>query len=262
MVGQFRSVIVVPGDTLHKIARRFEMNVDVLAAINQEAVQSLLPGRRIILPTLHILPIHRADGIYLNIPEREVYLFRDGRLVAAYPVAVGRFSWQTRTGSFALANRVVNPQWKPTREMVARTSIQDDIVPPGEENPVGDRWMGWSAPGYGFHSTTAPSTIGRAASHGCVRLYPESAQKMFELVRKGDPIVSYYEPILVGYRGGRYYLAAFEDIYKRGLTTPEHAEALLRREGIWSRVDPEEVAEIVQSHIGYPVSLHLRDSTK
>ena len=59
--------------------------------------------------------------------------------------------------------------------MVEREGVKDDPVPPGPDNPLGDRWMGWTAPGYGFHSTTSPRSIGRAASHGCVRLYPEAA---------------------------------------------------------------------------------------
>ncbi len=67
-----------------------------------------------------------------------------------------------------------------------RTQIRDESVDPGPDNPLGDRWIGWSAKGFGFHSTTAPSTNGNAASHGCVRRYPEGARRMFDLVKKGE----------------------------------------------------------------------------
>ena len=59
---------------------------------------------------------------------------------------------------------------------------------PGPDNPLGDRWIGWSLKGFGFHSTIAPNSIGSAASHGCVRLYPEAAHLLFDLVKKGDAI--------------------------------------------------------------------------
>lgn len=259
VVGRYRSVIAAEGDTLLKIARRYDVNAGTLLTLNADLSGSLHPGDRVVLPTLHILPPHSGDGIYLNIPERHVYLFRGGQLEAVFPVAVGQPAWPTRTGRFTLATRVVNPQWRPTRDMVARTPIRDEIVPAGLDNPVGDRWMGWSAPGYGFHSTTAPITIGHAATHGCVRLYPEAARRMFDLVRKGDRICSLYEPVLLGRSRDSYYLAVCPDIYHEEPGNRERVAALLREAGLADRVDRREIAAIVRRQTGYPTLLHLLD---
>ena len=258
MIGMYRSVRVRQGDTLHKIARRFGLNVEILASVNHVHNGAIHPGQRLTLPTLHILPAAPTDGIVLNIPEREVYLFREGVCIASFPVAIGLASWPTATGNFELTSRVVNPQWKPTRNMVERTLIQDEPVPPGPDNPVGDRWMGWSRKGYGFHSTTAPATIGKAASHGCVRLYPEAAHQMFELVKKGDKIYSLYEPVLIGRRGGRTYLSVFPDIYGRGAVSMDRVRSVLQQSVPLDAVDMDEVADIVRTQEGYPRPLHMR----
>ena len=257
VIGMYRSVRVRRGDTMLKIARRFAVNADVMASANHVHGGALRPGQRLTLPTLHILPATPSEGIVLNIPARQVYLFRAGRCIATYPAAVGQPSWPTATGNYTLANRVVNPQWKPTRTMVERAPIQDDVVPPGPDNPVGDRWMGWSLKGFGFHSTTAPATVGRAASHGCVRLYPESAHRMFDLVTKGEAIQSLYMPVLLGRRGGRYYLTVFPDVYSKGGVSLEDAKAVIEQSVPLTSVDMREVADIVQAHEGYPRQLHV-----
>ncbi|HLJ54386.1 MAG TPA: L,D-transpeptidase family protein, partial [Chthonomonadaceae bacterium] len=185
VIGLYRIVRVERADSLHKIARRYGVNIRVLEALNQIKKGGLKPGDQLTLPLLHIPPMVPPDGIVLNIAERQVYVMRDSACVATFPVAVGNPQWPTATGAYTVANRVVNPQWKPTKDMVERMMIRDQPVQPGPDNPVGDRWIGWSLKGYGFHSTTAPNSIGSAASHGCVRLYPEAAHAIFEMVKKG-----------------------------------------------------------------------------
>ena len=83
---------------------------------------------------------------------------------AHYPVCVGRSNpeWQTALGTFKLVEKKTNPEWRPTKSIVKAEGIKDEPVPPGAENPLGDRWMGWSKPGFGFHSTIAPQSIGTA----------------------------------------------------------------------------------------------------
>ncbi len=156
---------------------------------------------------------------------------KNGAVVDRHAVAVGQKDWQTATGVYKLRKKLVNPPWKPTKEMVEREGIKDDEVPPGPENPLGDRWMGWSKPGFGFHSTTAPATVGQAASHGCVRLYPEAAHRMFDQVSVGMPILALYEPVVVGRRGDDYYLTVYPDIYDKGLVTLTQVEKRLEALG-------------------------------
>ena len=62
------------------------------------------------------------------------------------------------------------------------------MVAPGSANPVGTRWIGLSAKGYGIHGTDAPASIGFARSHGCIRLRNRDIEQLFELVRAGDVV--------------------------------------------------------------------------
>jgi hypothetical protein len=61
-------------------------------------------------------------------------------------------------------------------------------IPPGPGNPVGTRWMGLSKHGYGIHGTNEPNSIGKAASHGCIRMSKADLEEFYELVAEGDTV--------------------------------------------------------------------------
>ncbi len=222
---------------------------------NHLASRTLKPGTKLLLPTQFVLPRHPEDGIVLNIPEREVYLFEGGQMRAHYPVAVGVSAWQTPTGTYKLVEKKENPTWQPTKHMVERADIKDEPVPPGPENPLGDRWMGWSKPGIGFHSTNEPRSVGTIASHGCVRLYPNEVHAMFDRVKVGETIYSVYEPVEVGTKDDHYYLVIFPDIYHEGLTTLAHVQKILALYKLPRPVDLNVLKSIVANRDGVPHQL-------
>src|SRR5205085_6157012 len=82
------------------------------------------------------------------------------------------------TGQFTVMNKVSNP--------VYRAHGQD--VAAGSNNPVGTRWIGLSLKGYGIHGTNAPKSIGKDASHGCIRMRNKDVEELFELVAVGVPV--------------------------------------------------------------------------
>jgi hypothetical protein len=116
--------------------------------------------------------------IVVSIPDKRLALLKDGHVVKEYTVAVGRAVTPSPSGQFTIVNRVVNPAYYG----------KGFIVPPGRKNPVGDRWMGLSDKGYGIHGTNAPSSIGKAASHGCIRMRKHDVEQLFEMVRIGDRV--------------------------------------------------------------------------
>ena len=252
LIGEYQTYKVQAGDTLYKIARHNDLNPDFIAKLNKLTTGKVKSGKTIVLPTLHIAPRQPENGIVLNIPERQVYLYRGGKLVGMHPVAVGRADWPTEIGEYKVRNKEVNPKWTPTKEMVQRADIKDDPVPAGKDNPIGDRWIGWSKPGFGFHSTTAPESIGKVTTHGCLRLFPESAHVMFDQVQEGETIYSEYEPLLIGKRDDRYFLCVLPDIYHKGNATLQRVKILLEREGLLSHVDPGTLRQIVADADGLP----------
>jgi len=122
--------------------------------------------------------------IVVSIPDRKLVLFEGDRALRVYDVAVGKSSTPTPNGRFAIINRVPNPTY------FARTGA----VAPGANNPLGSRWMGLSAQGYGIHGTNVPSSIGKAASHGCVRMRKEDLEELFEMVTVGTIVELQSEP--------------------------------------------------------------------
>jgi len=81
-------------------------------------------------------------------------------------------------GKFHVTNRVSNPTYY----------HQGKKVDPGPQNPVGTRWIGLDEKGYGIHGTNAPSSIGKSASHGCIRMAKKDLEEFFEMVRPGDVV--------------------------------------------------------------------------
>ena len=119
-----------------------------------------------------------ARRIVVSILDRKLALVEDGRVVKVYRVAVGKLSTPTATGAFRIVRRLSNPAY-----------YQPGIViPPGKGNPLGTRWLGLDQPGFGIHGTNEPGTVGRFASHGCIRMRNRDVEELFARVRVGDVV--------------------------------------------------------------------------
>jgi lipoprotein-anchoring transpeptidase ErfK/SrfK len=129
----------------------------------------------------------RVSGrrIVVNIPDRRLMLIAGGVVVKTYMVAVGTPATPTPSGLFEVVTRVTNPAWYQPGK----------VVPPGPNNPLGPRWIGLSRKGYGIHGTDSPRSIGRAKSHGCVRMRNADVEELFELVQVGDVVELQTEPV-------------------------------------------------------------------
>jgi lipoprotein-anchoring transpeptidase ErfK/SrfK len=116
---------------------------------------------------------------------RRLYLYDGMAYWRKFKIAVGMPAYPTPLGRFAIATKERNPTWNPPDSDWARGL---GPVPPGPGNPLGTRWMGLSAPGYGIHGTPYPETVGTAASHGCIRMYIRESEWLFERVRIGTTV--------------------------------------------------------------------------
>jgi lipoprotein-anchoring transpeptidase ErfK/SrfK len=143
------------------ILSRLGMVAAVLLAVQALAQQA--PARRTIVVSLE---------------DRKLALVEDGQIVKVYTVAVGKPSTPSPVGTFSIARRAKNPTY----------SHDGSIIPPGPNNPVGSRWVGLSIRGYGIHGTNEPKTIGKAASHGCIRMARADLEELYPLVSVGDTV--------------------------------------------------------------------------
>lgn len=119
-----------------------------------------------------------ARRIVVSIPDRKLALLQDGQAVKIYDVAVGAQVSPSPSGEFQIAHRVSNPPYyKP-----------GVVIAPGPGNPLGTRWMGLGVRGFGIHGTNRPSSIGKNASHGCIRQKNSDVEDLFARVRVGDRV--------------------------------------------------------------------------
>jgi lipoprotein-anchoring transpeptidase ErfK/SrfK len=99
-------------------------------------------------------------------------------VLRVFTVAVGASVSPSPTGEFQIVNRVSHPTYYHPGQ----------VIPAGNDNPLGPRWIGLNLKGYGIHGTNVPSSIGKAASHGCIRLRNRDVEQLFEMVRPGDSV--------------------------------------------------------------------------
>ncbi|MDJ0514728.1 MAG: L,D-transpeptidase [Trichodesmium sp. MO_231.B1] len=135
------------------------------------------------LNELYIKPNEKIH-LVIKLSDRRVYVYQDDKLKTSYPIAIGREGWETPTGTHKIIQKIPNPSWK--------HPFTGEIIPPGPENPLGERWIGFWTDGtnyIGFHGTPNEETVGQAASHGCVRMLNQDVLALFEKVGIGTTVV-------------------------------------------------------------------------
>src|ERR1700729_1066278 len=117
--------------------------------------------------------------LVISVADRKLAVVENGAVTKIYPIAVGKNSTPSPTGSFLIVDRITDPTYYHANV----------VVPPGPHNPLGTRWMGLSEKGYGIHGTNAPKSIGKAASHGCIRMARPDLEELFSHIRSGVSVV-------------------------------------------------------------------------
>ena len=122
--------------------------------------------------------IQHQRKVLVSIPHRKLALIEDGAVKRVYPVAVGAAESPSPTGTFRIKTRLERPTY----------FHPGKVVPAGPQNPLGTRWIGLSTKGYGIHGTNLESSIGKPASHGCIRMHRRDVEELFAMVHAGDEV--------------------------------------------------------------------------
>jgi lipoprotein-anchoring transpeptidase ErfK/SrfK len=136
--------------------------------------------------TVQPSPVSPVEDTWLKIKlkERRVYVYRDNKVKTSFQIAIGKPGWETPTGRFQVMQMVKDPAWE--------HPWNGKIFPPGPNNPLGVRWIGFWSDGkntIGFHGTPNERVMGQAVSHGCVRMRNRDVVALFELVKVGTTVV-------------------------------------------------------------------------
>ncbi len=274
VVGVPQIVLAQPADTLSDLARAYGLGYDELAVANP-GVDPWLPGDQtpVLLPTQFVLPNAPREGIVLNIASRRLFYFPQmpegqPQVVKTYPIGIGRVGWETPLGATTVVAKAVNPHWyvpaSVRREHREMGNPLPSVIPPGPDNPLGTRVLKLEMPGYLIHGTNQPYGVGMRVSHGCVRLYPENIEYLYELVSIGEPVRIINEPFLIGDLNGEILFEAHEPLEDDAISVDERLEQLYARfnevsGNELSRADKDQIRTITSIADGVPVRIRAHD---
>ncbi len=236
VIGDVQVTVARHKDTLHDIARRYDLGYQEIVAANP-GVDPWLPGQgtQVVLPTQFVLPQGKRGGLILNLASMRLYYFPkpangEAPVVITHPIGIGRDGWQTPEGLSHVTQKVVRPSWtvpaSVLREYAEKGEPLEPIVPPGPDNPLGSHAMRLSIPGYLIHGTNKSYGVGMRISHGCVRLYPEDIVRLFPEVPLGTRVRIINEPYVAGWRDGRLYLDAHKPLLEEAARSGRKLVAL------------------------------------
>jgi L,D-transpeptidase ErfK/SrfK len=141
--------------------------------------------------------------IIIDLPRYSLTLYEGEQKIKEYPIAIGKPQSATPVGSYAIINKAVNPTWHPN---------SSNPVPPGPNNPLGIRWLGFFR-GYGIHGNNSPQSIGTSVSLGCIRMYNYDVAELYSMVEIGIPVEIMYDGLIDN--ADEPVIIAHRDIYSR-----------------------------------------------
>jgi len=137
-----------------------------LAALAQEPGNTLAGDHRV------------RRHVVVSIPDRQLAVLEGATVIRTFPVAVGAAVSLSPVGELRIVSLVADPTYY----------HPGTVIPPGPNNPIGPRWVGLSQKGYGIHGTNEPDSIGKASSHGCIRMRNHDIKQFFAMVSVGDTV--------------------------------------------------------------------------
>jgi L,D-transpeptidase ErfK/SrfK len=219
VIGDLQQTTVGKDDTLTDIARRFNLGYEELLRANP-GVDPWLPGvgRTIVLPTRFVLPDAPHDGVVINIAAMRLYYFPphkagESQVVYTHPIGIGKVGWATPEGTTKIVRRQKDPTWHPPISVIKEHKENGDELPsvvgPGPDNPLGNRAFYLTWPGYLIHGTNKPAGVGLRSSHGCIRLFPEDIDELFDKVAIGTQVHVVNQPFVFGWDNGQLVMQSF-----------------------------------------------------
>jgi L,D-transpeptidase ErfK/SrfK len=256
VVGNLYRHTVKKGESLIEIARMFDLGYNEIMGANPDVDPFLPPvGLSVRIPMTWIVPdVPDRKGIVINIAEMRLYFFlgKDTNLMTTFPIGVGDEGKETPLGQFRIIQKIVNPAWYPPKSIREERPEVPRVVPPGPDNPLGTHALRLSMPSVLIHGTNKPWAVGRRATHGCLRLYPEDIPRLFRLVNKGERVTIVRQPVKVGVRQNRVFMEVHND---GNIYYLREAVKALGRKGLLGRIDRDKMMRALKEKSGIPVDI-------
>jgi len=170
-------------------------------------------------------------------------------------VAIGDEADPSILGEFKVGGMRKHPTWHVPASIRAEDPSLPEQVPAGPDNPLGSRWITIGQTSYGIHGTNVRWSIGRQATHGCLRLYEEDVKRLYDRVSPGTRIQIVYQPYKWGRDETRLYLEAHPDPYGLLDDPLEAALEVPRALGLEGGLDAVRLWRTLKEARGVPVAV-------
>jgi len=260
VIGSSNTYTVKDDESLIEIARKFKLGYNEITDANPE-LDPFVPGNEAIvtIPSSWILPdVKSYEGLVINLSElRLYYFFKHGSstLTATFPVGIGSEGNDTPTGEFKIVEKIVKPRWRVPESIRKEKPELPEVVPAGPDNPLGSHALRLSLGTYLIHGTNRPWGVGRRASHGCIRLYPEDIPKLFKLVPNGSRVTIVRQPVKIGTINNKVFIEVHKDSYLRKSKYAALAVKLLKKKNLLKSVNTKKLNGAIKEKKGYPVEI-------
>jgi L,D-transpeptidase ErfK/SrfK len=272
--------------TLLDVAKRYHLGQEEVVRLNPTvdrwlvlpATQSKMDikietkqSQDVRIPNKRILPDTPHNGVTLNIAEFRMYYYPPNTgQVMTFAHGIGRQDWKTPLGQTKIIRKIKNPVWNPPetirREHAADGDPLPAVVPAGPHNPLGTRALYLALPGeYRIHGTDIDKVygIGMQITHGCVRMYPQDVEELYEVVGVGTPVYMVKQPIKVGWLNNVLYIEAHPDLEGENMGKERRYQVALElirkhNRGELPEFDQKALNDALEKLDGEPVPLYER----
>ncbi|RMG73934.1 MAG: L,D-transpeptidase [Nitrospirae bacterium] len=253
-------------ETLVELALKEDLGYNEIADANP-GVDPWYPGKgtRVVVPTFWVTPEVedlRDSLIVVNLAELRLYFFKrisDKRVaVITFPIGIGSEGRDTPTGRYRIVQKMKDPVWVVPESIRAEDPSLPERVPPGPDNPLGRYALRLSNPSYLIHGTNKPLGVGRRVSHGCLRMYPEDIETLYNLVTVGTEVRIVYEPIKISVEQEGIFIEVHRD-YRANEKGYKRAIEKLLRMGLLRRVSTLNLYSILEREDGIPHFLRFEE---
>ncbi|MDZ4401764.1 L,D-transpeptidase family protein [Prosthecobacter sp.] len=200
------------------IAEKFHTDVDFLTELNPGKTKEIQAGDTLSVPNVEPFdlttvkdlkpggelaandlddeaeakdePTETKTAVKIDTQTSMLTVHEEGKLIAAYPVTIGSEQTESPLGDWKVRGVAKMPNFRHDKAMLNKGERSDEfhILPPGPNNPAGVIWIALNKKGMGLHGTSDPDSIGRSASHGCVRLANWDVTRLAGKIKAGVPV--------------------------------------------------------------------------
>ncbi len=163
---------VQPGESLGKIAQKYNTTIELLRKRNNLASDTIKAGQKLSVWTA-------AFNLFVDKSQNLLILKDADQVIKVYQVSTGENN-STPVGNFKILSKLIDPVWFKSGAV---------IPPESPQNVLGSRWLGFDLPGYGIHGTIDPENIGKQVTAGCIRMRNPEVEEIFDLIPLGTPVV-------------------------------------------------------------------------